>query len=154
MTRYEFLAKLREALILELDEAAVKEHVDYYSSYISDELGRGRDEKIILEELGDPWVIARSIISMEETSESGRTVYDTYESVKGKSETKYDDQNTARHYSYATNSKWKLFGLILGIIGVLVLVLAAIGGVISFLAPILVPVIIIRVIIRMINKRK
>ena len=51
MTRFEFLAKLKEALTSELDEHAVKEHVDYYSSYIMDELAQGRAEKDILDEL-------------------------------------------------------------------------------------------------------
>jgi uncharacterized membrane protein len=92
MTRYEFLGKLKEALILELDEQAVNEHVTYYSSYISEAVNQGRSEAEVLEELGDPWAIARSLISMEETSASGRTVFDSYDTVKDKNESKYEEK--------------------------------------------------------------
>jgi uncharacterized membrane protein len=154
MTRYEFLGKLKEALILELDEQAVNEHVTYYSSYISEAVNQGRSEAEVLEELGDPWAIARSLISMEETSASGRTVFDSYDTVKDKNESKYEEKQQAKGVSFSTNSRWKTILFVLGIIGVIVLVLTVIGGIISLLTPILVPVIIITLVFRLINRRR
>lgn len=154
MTRYEFLAKLKEALSMELDEQAVKEHVDYYSSYIMDALAQGRTEEEVLGELGDPWAIARSVINMEEASSSGRTVYDSYDSVKSQSESRYEEQKKAKTYSYQTDSKWKTLLIILGIIGVIALIFTIIGGIISLLMPILVPVIVIMLVFRLFNRRK
>ena len=154
MTRYEFLAKLREALSLELNENAVKEHVDYYSSYINEAIAGGRDEAEVIKELGDPWAIARSLISMEETSTSGRTVFDSYDNVKDKNESKYEEKQQTKGFSFTTNSKWKSILFVLGIIGVIVLVLTVIGGIISLLAPILVPVIIITLVFRLFNRRR
>jgi len=154
MTRYEFLARLKEALSMELDEQAIKEHVDYYSSYIMDALAQGRTEEEVLAELGDPWAIARSVINMEEASSGGRTVYDSYDSVKNKNDNGHGEQKHAKAYSFQTNSRWKtiLFGL--GIIGVIALVFAVIGGIISLLMPILVPVIVITLVFRLFNKRR
>lgn len=154
MTRYEFLAKLKEALSMELDEQAVREHVDYYSSYIMDALAQGRSEADILEELGDPWAIARSVISMEEASSSGRTVYDSYDSVKSKNENRQEEQEKAKTFSYQTSSKWKTLLIILGIIGVIALIFTIIGGIISFLMPILVPVIVITLVFRLFNRKR
>lgn len=154
MTRFEFLSKLKEALTLELDEYAVKEHVDYYSSYIMDELAQGRTEREILDELGDPWAIARSIISMEEASSSGRTVYESYDSVKNKTDDRYEEQKKAKTYSFQTSSKWKTLLVILGIIGVIAVLFTIIGGIISLLMPILVPVIVIMLVFRLFNRRR
>ena len=154
MTRYEFLARLKEALSMELDEQAVKEHVDYYSSYIMDALAQGRAEEEVIGELGDPWAIARSVISMEETSSGGRTVYDSYDTVKSRSDSRYEEQKKAKGFSYQTNSKGKTLLLILGIIGVIVLLFTIIGGIISLLMPILVPVIVITLVFRLFNGRR
>ena len=153
MTRFEFLSKLKEALTLELDEYAVKEHVDYYSSYIMDELAQGRTEREILDELGDPWAIARSIISMEEASSSGRNVYESYDSVKNKTDDRYEEQKKAKTYSFQTSSKWKTLLVILGIIGVIAVLFTIIGGIISLLMPFLVPVIVIMLVFRLFNRR-
>ena len=64
MTRQEFLERLREALESELDRRNVQENVDYYNSYIIEETAKGRKESDVIAELGDPWVIARSVIGM------------------------------------------------------------------------------------------
>ena len=66
MNRVEFLEKLRQALEQNVSAQAVRENVEYYNQYISDELRKGRSEQDIMGELGDPWVIARTIIDSEE----------------------------------------------------------------------------------------
>ena len=62
MNRSEFLNKLREALENDLNAQAVQENIEYYDSYIRSEIKNGRTEQEILDMLGDPWVIARTII--------------------------------------------------------------------------------------------
>ena len=62
MNKTEFLQQLREALDAELSSRAVEENIRYYREYISDEERKGRTEEEILNELGDPWLIAKTII--------------------------------------------------------------------------------------------
>ena len=62
MNRHEFLKQLEHALEAEMNPAKVREHVDYYRSYIAEEVKNGKSEKEVMNLLGDPWVIARSII--------------------------------------------------------------------------------------------
>ncbi len=62
MNRHEFLKQLEHALEAEMNPAKVREHVDYYRSYIAEEVKNGKSEKEVMDLLGDPWVIARSII--------------------------------------------------------------------------------------------
>lgn len=154
MTRYEFLARLKEALAMELDDQKVKEHVDYYSSYIMDALAQGRTEEDVVGELGDPWAIARSVINMEEVSSGGRAVYDDYDSGKNKRESGQEEKKSAKGFSFYTNSRWKSILVILGVIGVMALLFAVIGGILSLLTPILVPVIVITLVFRLFNRRR
>ena len=71
MTQAEFLDTLKRALNGQTDPQVVSENLKYYQSYISDELRKGRRESEILDELGDPRLIARSILDAE-SGGSGR----------------------------------------------------------------------------------
>ena len=61
MSREEFLKQLKESLSMSLEKVAVNEQLDYYDKYISDEINKGRSEKDVLDELGDPRLIAKTI---------------------------------------------------------------------------------------------
>ena len=76
MSRNEFLAKLKEALEMDLSSQKVEEQVAFYHQYINEEIGKGRTEAEVLEELGDPWVIARNILSTEGVSDRGNYVHE------------------------------------------------------------------------------
>ena len=71
MSKREFLSKLEEALVYEMPPRAVTENLRYYSSYIDSEKGKGRSEEEVLDELGDPRLIARTIIEAEKSGEDG-----------------------------------------------------------------------------------
>lgn len=81
MTKYEFLEELKAALTGEVESQVMLESYSYYSNYIDNELRKGRLESEILEELGKPNLIARSIIAANagermadvEYTEDGRT---------------------------------------------------------------------------------
>ena len=62
MKKSEFLSQLKKALESELDSKAVKENIDYYEDYIQSEIEKGRSEEETIEQLGDPWAIAKTIL--------------------------------------------------------------------------------------------
>lgn len=62
MTKQEFLDELALRLREEGAERLVAENVDYYRSYIDEEVAKGRREEEVLSELGNPALIARSIL--------------------------------------------------------------------------------------------
>ncbi len=68
MTRGEFLDRLGESLEGELNESEIQKQVAYYEQYIIEETKNGKNEETIIESLGDPWIIARSVISGVEMS--------------------------------------------------------------------------------------
>ena len=80
MTRSEFLEKLRSALGNDLSGSVIQENVMYYDNYIQEEVRKGRTEADVIAELGDPWVIARTIIDSVENQKEIRSQRQTYQS--------------------------------------------------------------------------
>ena len=59
----EFLDKLRLALSGQVAASQVEESIAYYREYISTQIRMGQSEETVLRNLGDPRLIAKSIIS-------------------------------------------------------------------------------------------
>ena len=79
MTKREFLDKLKKALVNDLSGSVIQENVNYYNDYITEEVRKGRRESDVIEELGDPWAIAKNIITSEEMKGNTQESYDSYE---------------------------------------------------------------------------
>ncbi len=62
MTKDEFMNDLRRALAVDLSSAEIEVHVKYYMDYIAMEQSKGKTENEILENLGNPRLIAKSIL--------------------------------------------------------------------------------------------
>lgn len=81
MTKQEFLEELKSALSGVVSSEVMMDSYRYYSNYIEEEIRNGKTEKQVLDELGKPTLIARSIIAAntrdrsadEEYTEDGRT---------------------------------------------------------------------------------
>lgn len=79
MSREEFLRGLEEALKGEVPASVVRDNVNYYSSYLSQELAKGRTMDEIVEEIGEPRIVARTIIDAAEAAGEGEDGYGAYE---------------------------------------------------------------------------
>lgn len=62
MDKHEFITLLADALKGEVPADVIQENLDYYRTYLADEIAKGRDEQEVLNELGDPRLIAKTII--------------------------------------------------------------------------------------------
>ena len=62
MNKEAFIDTLRRALYGKVSDYELTDHVRYYEDYIRQETNRGRSEQEVLEELGDPRLIARTIL--------------------------------------------------------------------------------------------
>ena len=62
MDRREFIEKLQRTLAGGLDSVQVAENVRYYQEYIESEIQKGNTEGAVLSQLGDPRLLAKSII--------------------------------------------------------------------------------------------
>jgi uncharacterized membrane protein len=138
MKRNEFIADLKEALEHNLSEQKIKEHVDYYEEYIRNEVKSGRTEEEVVNELGDPWAIAKTI-RLSEGMESQETVHQTPEEP-AQSEVKR-----------AWN--WKAI-LAIVVLGVIVLsLLSAFMGILGLVIRYAYPILIIVIVLRIMKRR-
>lgn len=87
MSKKEFLATLQETLAGQIPESEIANQLDYYKSYINS----SESEKQVLEELGDPRLIARTIIASYEASKGPMAGYYT-----NQARTEYSNSNRAR----------------------------------------------------------
>ena len=61
MRSSDFLLQLKKALENELSVAQVQDNVEYYKNYIKEEMKSGKSEQEVMDMLGDPWAIAKTI---------------------------------------------------------------------------------------------
>ena len=144
---------LRIALSGEVSPAVIRDNLNYYEGYISGEIQKGRSEEDVMGELGDPRLIARTII---DTSGGGQSSYQQAGRQSG-----YYEEESAEFNGNGFNMRydkpkrpWFEKALIAVVIILAVfLVISMITGLISFLFPILVPLLIIYIIYRIIRGR-
>ena len=72
MTKAEFLERLRRALNGNMSAAAVEDNIQFYDSYFSGQIAQGRSEADVLNELGDPRILARTLIDAAERAGDAR----------------------------------------------------------------------------------
>ena len=76
MNKQEFVDRLRVSLSGRISPALVEENARYYEDYINTRIRLGEPEENVLRELGDPRLIARSIVAAEsEKTGTGDPVY-------------------------------------------------------------------------------
>lgn len=125
MDKQEFLNRLRSSLTGKLSPASLEDTMNYYEDYINIEIRKGKSEEQVLQELGDPRLIARTIVQTSgvDNAASPQRGADPWEEQE-----KY---TKVRHFRLPA---W-LVTLI--VIVVLFLVFGLIFSVLSFLAPII-----------------
>lgn len=141
MKQSEFLGQLKKALENDLDEKRVKEHVKYYEEYIESEKCDGRKESEVIDSLGDPWAIAKTILITEGFDGSAyHTVAESEEETRS---------NSANIHVLGG---WKVKVILIAILIILFLIVgfalsvvaALVGLFFRFAIPILVIILIIR----------
>lgn len=65
MSKQEFLDSLRRSLTGGLETQEVNEHIRYYSDYIETQIRMGNSEEMVMASLGDPRLIAKTLLGME-----------------------------------------------------------------------------------------
>ena len=66
MLKQEFLDGLRKSLSGGLKTSEVNEHINYYSEYIDSQIRRGIPEEEVMDSLGEPRLIAKTLLGMED----------------------------------------------------------------------------------------
>jgi uncharacterized membrane protein len=156
MTKEEFIKDLRESLYTEVPSIEIENNVRYYSEYIDNQIRSGKTIDQVMAELGDPRLIARTII---ETSKLGKSNYNnpyssTYQDEYTNTADSYNDHDYSKTYKF--DGKIPLRYRILGIaILVLIIVLVILIGslAIRLFVTIGIPVLLVYLLFRIITRK-
>ncbi len=143
MDRTEFLEALREKLKEGMSERDISEQIRYYSDYIAQEVRSGKPESQVLDELGNPMLLARTILDTH-----GRMGNDS--AAEG---VQPDHQNRKRGWYVNTDRSWGCIVAAVVIVLVLGIILWMVGSMFRFLSPVLMPVLMILLITAIVKKR-
>ena len=163
MNKQEFIEQLRRNLSSINDYTFVNDTISYYENYIESQIRMGKSEEEVMEELGDPVMIAHTIINAATGESFQGDVEDAEFTEIPKEEAEPETPHTEKKVEYThiqtedytqntKPEKKKGFGqygcLITAIIGVLILIaiLSIVGGLISILWPVLLVAFLIMVI--------
>lgn len=152
MGRQEFIDRLKAALNGSLASSTVAEHVVYYDEYIRAEMQKGKSEEAVLASLGDPRLIARTIIQTNTIEDdrhkggyqggSGRD-YDQegYQGGYGRGSFKQDGRQEQGQVSRQFQIPGWVWIVAMALL--FMVIISVIMSVLSFLAPVLIPVVVI-----------
>ena len=147
---------LREALENDLNAQAVQENIEYYDSYIRSEIKNGRTEQEILDMLGDPWVIARTIIN---SAENERDYYGGTSGAYGSGQSMYteeEEEKEIRHpilHLMGIDTWWKRLLFFAGVIIVFLIIVSIVTGLIAAVLPFALPLLILILVLRIMGGR-
>ena len=150
MDRIEFIDKLQRALAGGLNSGQVAENVSYYQEYIDAEIRRGRSEEEVMAQLGDPRLLAKSII------EANKRAGASYGSNREYDEEMDEDVREARRSRTTSEGKIIMLPgwLIMLIITVIViLIIGVVTSLLAFFAPVILVGLVILLIVKLFQGR-
>ncbi len=146
MTRSEFMETLQRTLAGTLGGGAVDGHMRYYQDYFDMQLGMGKSEADIVAELGNPRLLAKTIIeaAKREGRGDGTPEYDEV----------YED-GTAEARGGSGPKAYRIPGWLLAVLALLVIitVVGIVGSVVSAMLPVLIPLVCVALLVRFLQRR-
>lgn len=137
MNKQEFVDRLRVSLSGRISPVLVEENTRYYEDYINTQVRLGEAEENVLEGLGDPRLIARSIVAAESVKKEDADGSRTY----GGEEDAARRNVIRRFFRTASLPAWALpvmaAGLLILVFAVLGLILSLVLQVIAWLWPLI-----------------
>lgn len=108
MNRIEFIEKLQRALAGGLNSSQVADNVRFYQDYIDGEIRKGKSEAEVLSMLGDPRLLAKSIIEANKRAGASEGTNRTYdEEMSGGSGAYGQDDAYGRGSTYGQSSTYR-----------------------------------------------
>lgn len=125
MTKIQFLASLKKALEDNVPDEVIRENERYYLSYIDEKIRSGKSEREVMDMLGDPALIAKTIIETQGGSGSYQSER-SYEREERREERQQETADSLGSYASINGhvldfNKWYV-RLLAGIVAVLLLI--------------------------------
>lgn len=151
MDRVEFIDKLQRALAGGLNSGQVAENVRYYQEYIDSEIRKGRSEADVMAQLGDPRLLAKSII------EANKRAGESYGSNREYDEEMTENVREARQSRTTSEGRIVMLPgwLVMLIITVIVvLIIGVVTSLLAFFAPVILVGLVILLVVKLFQGRE
>lgn len=153
MDKTEFLEVLRQRLAETLTYEKVEENIHYYENYISERTNQGYSEKQVIEELGDPLLIAKTIMSAGgEDTRTNTVIYDETPDIGEGENGSWNDPGMEMKSIHTQVRGGCLLAAVIVVL-VVAVILWFVGSVISILLPILIPLLVIMMVIAYVKQK-
>lgn len=149
MNKEGFIQELQECLYGEVDNNIILDSVSYYRSYIEEQIGTGKSEQQVLEELGDAAFIAKSIIDANESGNIKRTRPEEETVHYGDPYEEMEKQERRQNIEKKTSN---ILHWIIGI-AILIVVITVVGTIAKILLPFIVVLAVVLFIKRLFDGR-
>jgi Predicted membrane protein len=158
MNKNEFLhtlgAKLKEALPV----SQIEGHLKYYNDYINQEEQAGKSEQEVIDSLGDPTLLARTILETANQQNTagayqGQATEDIYQEDGDTYQKGSTSGSQMPPFLVSATSGWGCLAVAIVAILVIGLVLWLFGIVFKALIPVLVPVLIVLFVVAILKQR-
>lgn len=149
MDKREFIEKLQRSLASGLSSSQVADNVRYYQDYIESEIRKGKTEEEVISNLGDPRLLAKSII--EANKHSGESYGSNRE---------YDDEvadkSVNKKYGRILEqiSMLPTWLLVLIVAVIVIIIIGLVTSLISFFAPVILAVLVVLLIVKLFQSNK
>lgn len=114
MNKEEFLQRMQDTLKGEVSDFVIKDNISYYKNYIENEISNGKTEKDVLDMLGDPRLLSKTIIEMNGIENNTNSNY------KDNEYTDYSDFSQEQENKYSGSGNGPRMFTLSGIRGCLV----------------------------------
>lgn len=145
-----FIATLRTCLEGEIPGVQIAENVRYYEDYINMQIRSGKTEEEVMNELGDPRFIAKSILVSRGVTSSNSFTEDVYEE-DGESG---DGVEEILEKTKDVFQKIRPYLILVGIVLIMLLLICFVLNILGFFAPVIIPLLIIWGAITLFKSRK
>lgn len=138
MGQEEFLSIFSQALAGQVAESRIQENINYYRQYINNQIRQGKTESEVLESLGNPRLLAKTIIERDKFVAGDRE--DIYTS-----ESSWQSERNTNESTFVFNNKIvNLPSWLIGILAVIfiALVIGLVFSLLSVLAPVILAVVV------------
>lgn len=132
MGQEEFLRVFCESLDGQVSDSRIHENVNYYRNYIYEKIKEGKSEAEVIDELGNPRLLAKTVIEKDRFASGERDNIFTESSCSG------EKNNYDTTFSY-NNKVTRLPGWVIGIIAIVIIavVIGIVFSLLSFFAPVI-----------------
>ncbi len=133
MDKYQFLEILSKELMEDLQTSEAQYQINYYRNYIEEQIASGRSETEIMDELGDPRLIARTVIDGERDAgawvrgdEGVTSTYNDRRKYDGRRSTNsvYEESDDKMSQEPDLKTKLKFYGITALVLVVIFIILA------------------------------